>query len=702
MSPEIFQNKPYSYKSDVWALGCILYEMITLNHAFDSSSLNGLAGKIVKGRYPPINPKYSQGLRDLVARLLLINPLQRPDMDQILRKSIVKKHIVNFLSDIMSRPVSSVGEGTMVLKAAADVVLSGSGKFDSDDDVEDNNVNSLQKQLRELDLADLLAEAVAPRIQPKDPETARRLAREQSSALQREQEHRQMVELALERLRLDREARAKDKLPTSIPSTSSGPNARLLRPVPVVPLKPMPPAIRVTALKQPLPAPSSAKDRPSVPSRPQSSQDQASSAADARRHHIRTPSRPPSQPLSARPQPLPQIQIRRRDSISASVTPRDDASNKQEVSSARRREEASKKKPEDQRLEEKQRLLQLAEAQAQALRDAERELERQKQREEIAQLRRDKVELDRRTEERLRVIKVRSEEKVSAAPSIRQEDKHSQSSHGDAKGKPVAASRQIDTSAAEQQSEAKSTNRAKNNIIPVSTAANSKTSADDEDSFFVNDAVRVTVGSDLEEDLNKKETELQTELLLITARCHELQRTLRETKRLIGVDGSRKQEGQRNSNYSGSTTQPDDNEDEDFTGSYSESDFDDAMTSPSNKKGDPTPSRKTIEEERSLSQPSVSSSSSKRVVSQKHESSGRLTERIERLRIKCEEGLGIDVFRRAYRAVLEFEERLGDADADTECLEAEKEVRLLAIVGQGRLHYMSLLEQLIFMEESHG
>ena len=57
MSPEIFQNKPYSYKSDVWALGCVLYEMTTLNHAFDSNSLNGLAGKIVKGRYPPISPK---------------------------------------------------------------------------------------------------------------------------------------------------------------------------------------------------------------------------------------------------------------------------------------------------------------------------------------------------------------------------------------------------------------------------------------------------------------------------------------------------------------------------------------------------------------------------------------------------------------------------------------------------------------------
>lgn len=57
MSPEIFKNKPYNYKSDIWALGCVLYEMTTLNHAFDATSLNGLACKIIKGRYPPINPK---------------------------------------------------------------------------------------------------------------------------------------------------------------------------------------------------------------------------------------------------------------------------------------------------------------------------------------------------------------------------------------------------------------------------------------------------------------------------------------------------------------------------------------------------------------------------------------------------------------------------------------------------------------------
>ncbi|CAM9781870.1 unnamed protein product [Choristocarpus tenellus] len=36
MSPEIFKNHPYNHKSDVWAMGCMLYELLTLKHAFDA------------------------------------------------------------------------------------------------------------------------------------------------------------------------------------------------------------------------------------------------------------------------------------------------------------------------------------------------------------------------------------------------------------------------------------------------------------------------------------------------------------------------------------------------------------------------------------------------------------------------------------------------------------------------------------------
>ena len=177
MSPEIFKNKPYSYKSDVWALGCVLYEMTTLNHAFDANSLNGLAQKIIKGRYPPVNIKYSKYLRDLISDMLLLNPQQRPDLDQILRKPFIKKHIMNFFSDIASRPTTSIGEGTMIVRAAAGGQVSGSLSQDS-------NMLAFRQQLQALDMSDAVSEALGPKRvvgNNENPIEVKKIAKEQVS-----------------------------------------------------------------------------------------------------------------------------------------------------------------------------------------------------------------------------------------------------------------------------------------------------------------------------------------------------------------------------------------------------------------------------------------------------------------------------------------------------------------------------------------
>ncbi|XP_032988861.1 serine/threonine-protein kinase Nek4 isoform X2 [Rhinolophus ferrumequinum] len=50
MSPELFSNKPYNYKSDVWALGCCVYEMATLKHAFNAKDMNSLVYRIIEGK----------------------------------------------------------------------------------------------------------------------------------------------------------------------------------------------------------------------------------------------------------------------------------------------------------------------------------------------------------------------------------------------------------------------------------------------------------------------------------------------------------------------------------------------------------------------------------------------------------------------------------------------------------------------------
>lgn len=87
----------YNHKSDIWALGCVLYEMTTLKHAFDAQNLNGLATKIIKGRYPSVDAKkYSTQLRDLIGAMLSTSPAARPDLHQILTKPFIKRHIKDF------------------------------------------------------------------------------------------------------------------------------------------------------------------------------------------------------------------------------------------------------------------------------------------------------------------------------------------------------------------------------------------------------------------------------------------------------------------------------------------------------------------------------------------------------------------------------------------------------------------------------
>ena len=54
-SPEVWKDKPYDLKSDIWSMGCVLYELTTLNPPFRANDMNGLYRKVIQGQYPPIS-----------------------------------------------------------------------------------------------------------------------------------------------------------------------------------------------------------------------------------------------------------------------------------------------------------------------------------------------------------------------------------------------------------------------------------------------------------------------------------------------------------------------------------------------------------------------------------------------------------------------------------------------------------------------
>jgi NIMA (never in mitosis gene a)-related kinase len=84
LSPEIVQNRPYSFKSDIWSLGVLLYEMCCLKMPFNAKSLPRLSLNIIKGIYNPLPHIFSKDLRDLVNSMLNVDPNKRPSVSEIL------------------------------------------------------------------------------------------------------------------------------------------------------------------------------------------------------------------------------------------------------------------------------------------------------------------------------------------------------------------------------------------------------------------------------------------------------------------------------------------------------------------------------------------------------------------------------------------------------------------------------------------
>jgi len=77
-SPEVWKDQPYDIKSDIWSLGCVLYEMITLKPPFRAEDMASLYKKVLRGSYPKIPSTYSSDLAALVKSLLHVSPHLRP------------------------------------------------------------------------------------------------------------------------------------------------------------------------------------------------------------------------------------------------------------------------------------------------------------------------------------------------------------------------------------------------------------------------------------------------------------------------------------------------------------------------------------------------------------------------------------------------------------------------------------------------
>eukprot|EP00929_Paragymnodinium_shiwhaense_P095126 TRINITY_DN5609_c0_g1_i6.p1 TRINITY_DN5609_c0_g1~~TRINITY_DN5609_c0_g1_i6.p1 ORF type:complete len:548 (-),score=113.54 TRINITY_DN5609_c0_g1_i6:66-1613(-) len=119
LSPEVCQEKPYSWGSDVWAMGCILYELCALRVPFDAPSMQGLVQKIVQGPIPSVPNKFSPFVVQVCGQMLSRNPTQRPSVADILKRPQVQAVVKVMLDEANNEQAVIKGGGAGGAAAAA-------------------------------------------------------------------------------------------------------------------------------------------------------------------------------------------------------------------------------------------------------------------------------------------------------------------------------------------------------------------------------------------------------------------------------------------------------------------------------------------------------------------------------------------------------------------------------------------------------
>ena len=117
-SPEVWKESKYTNKSDIWSLGCLIYEAITLKTPFVASDMLGLYEKVMDGKYQPIPKTYSKELSDLVELMLSDDPESRPSCDEILEFEFVKKRqkpdSMKKSASLLLRPIKLPGDFSLI------------------------------------------------------------------------------------------------------------------------------------------------------------------------------------------------------------------------------------------------------------------------------------------------------------------------------------------------------------------------------------------------------------------------------------------------------------------------------------------------------------------------------------------------------------------------------------------------------------
>jgi NIMA (never in mitosis gene a)-related kinase len=90
MSPEICAAEKYTLRSDIWAVGCIMYELCQREPPFNARTHIQLVQKIREGKFAPLPDFYSSELKNVIASCLRVNPDHRPDTASLINSPVIR------------------------------------------------------------------------------------------------------------------------------------------------------------------------------------------------------------------------------------------------------------------------------------------------------------------------------------------------------------------------------------------------------------------------------------------------------------------------------------------------------------------------------------------------------------------------------------------------------------------------------------
>jgi NIMA (never in mitosis gene a)-related kinase len=102
-SPEICMGGGYDSKSDIWSLGCLLYEMLSLKRPFTGQNVGDIMRRVMTRTPAQLPIQYSKEIRDLTVRLLAKRPAERPSINEILQVQLIKNKAVALLGKTLAK-----------------------------------------------------------------------------------------------------------------------------------------------------------------------------------------------------------------------------------------------------------------------------------------------------------------------------------------------------------------------------------------------------------------------------------------------------------------------------------------------------------------------------------------------------------------------------------------------------------------------